>query len=50
VVTVVIAYLAIVPLYYLIWGTFFDATGFTFSGFVRAYGNDQIYSLVGNSL
>ena len=50
VVTVVIAYLAIVPLYYLIWGTFFDATGFTFSGFTRAYGNNQIYSLVGNSL
>jgi len=50
VVAAVIAYLAIVPLYYLFWGTFFDATGWTFSGFQRAYGNDQIYSLVGNSL
>src|SRR6476661_869100 len=50
VVALVIAYLAIVPLYYLIWGTFFDASGFTFSGFERAYGNDQIFSLVGNSL
>ncbi len=50
VVALVIAYLAIVPLYYLIWGTFFDASGFTFSGFARAYGNDQIFSLVGNSL
>ena len=50
VVAAVIAYLAIVPLYYLFWGTFFDAAGFTFSGFERAYGNDQIYSLVGNSL
>jgi iron(III) transport system permease protein len=50
VVAFVIAYLAIVPLYYLFWGTFFDASGFTFSGFERAYGNDQIYSLVGNSL
>src|SRR6478609_8100075 len=50
VVSLVIAYLAIVPLYYLFWGTFFDASGFTFSGFKRAYGNDQIFSLVGNSL
>src|SRR5258705_6032503 len=50
VVTLVIAYLAIVPLYYLIWGTFFDASGLTFGGFTRAYGNDQIFDLVGNSL
>jgi len=50
VVTLVIAYLAIVPLYYLFWGTFFDAHGLTFSGFARAYGNNQIFSLVGNSL
>lgn len=49
-VAAVIAYLAIVPLYYLFWGTFFDASGLTFSGFQRAYGNDQIFSLVGNSL
>jgi iron(III) transport system permease protein len=50
VVTLIIAYLAIVPLYYLFWGTFFDATGFTLDGFKRAYGNDQIFDLVGNSL
>lgn len=50
VVTLVIAYLAIVPLYYLVWGTFFDAAGFTFAGFARAYGNDQIYEMVGNSV
>src|SRR5689334_21767593 len=50
VVTLVIAYLALVPLYCLFWGTFFDATGFTFSGFERAYGNHQRFSLVGNSL
>ena len=50
VVTLIIAYLAIVPLYYLFWGTFFDATGLTFDGFKRAYGNDQIFGLVGNSL
>src|SRR5262245_32610443 len=50
VVTLVIAYLAIVPLYYLFWGTFFDASGFTFSGFARAYGNDQTVGLIWNSL
>src|SRR6185436_14163997 len=50
VVSLVIAYLAIVPLYYLFWGTFFDASGFTFSGFARAYGNDQTAGLIWNSL
>ena len=49
-VTLLIAYLAIVPLYYLLWGTFFGDNGFTLSGFSRAYGNDKIFSLVGNSL
>lgn len=34
---VVVAYLAIVPVYYLLWGTFFDASGLTFSGFVRGF-------------
>src|SRR6478752_5630598 len=50
VVSLVIAYLAIVPLYYLFCGTFFDASGFTFSGFARAYGNDQTAGLIWNSL
>ena len=50
IVALIIAYLAIVPLYYLFWGTFFDQAGLTFSGFERAYGNDQIFGLVGNSL
>src|SRR5258705_3102935 len=50
VVTLVIAFLAIVPLYYLIWGTFFDASGLTLSGFARAYNDSQIGSLIGNSL
>jgi iron(III) transport system permease protein len=50
VVTLIIAYLAIVPLYYLFWGTFFDEAGLTFAGFERAYGNDQIFGLVKNSL
>jgi len=45
-----IGYLALVPLYYLLWGTFFDAEGFTLSGFARAYGDERIGSLVVNSL
>jgi iron(III) transport system permease protein len=45
-----IGYLALVPLYYLLWGTFFDANGFTLSGFARAYGDERIGSLVVNSL
>ncbi len=46
----VIAYLALVPLYYLLYGTFFDATGFTVGGFRRAYGGGQITELLSNSL
>ena len=46
----IIAYLAIVPLYYLLYGTFFDADGFTVGGFERAYGNGRITELLGNSL
>jgi iron(III) transport system permease protein len=49
-VVAVIGYLAIVPLYYLIWGTFFDANGVTLGGFARAYGDERIGSLIGNSL
>ncbi|NUR08123.1 MAG: iron ABC transporter permease [Nocardioidaceae bacterium] len=49
-VIVVIGYLAVVPLYYLLWGTFFGADGFSLAGFGRAYGNDRIVGLVGNSL
>lgn len=49
-VVLVIGYLAIVPLYYLIWGTFFDENGLTFGGFARAYGDERIGSLIGNSL
>jgi iron(III) transport system permease protein len=50
VVGLAIGYLALVPLYYLLWGTFFDAQGVTFGGFERAYGNSQIFELIGNSL
>jgi iron(III) transport system permease protein len=49
-VAVVVAYLALVPLYYLLWGTFFDDGGVTFGGFERAYGNNRVGELVGNSL
>lgn len=50
VVALTIGYLALVPLFYLLWGTFFDANGITFSGFSRAYGNDRMGRLIGNSL
>jgi iron(III) transport system permease protein len=45
-----IGYLALVPLYYLLWGTFFDAHGLTLSGFARAYGDERVGELVANSL
>ena len=50
VVALTIGYLALVPLFYLLWGTFFDAGGLTFSGFSRAYGNDRMGELITNSL
>jgi iron(III) transport system permease protein len=49
-VVVAIGYLALVPLYYLLWGTFFDDQGFTLTGFSRAYGDERIAELIGNSL
>src|SRR5262245_33548085 len=49
-VVLVIGYLALVPLYYLIWCTFFNENGFTFGGFAQAYGDERIGSLIGNSL
>jgi iron(III) transport system permease protein len=49
-VVAVVGYLAIVPLYYLIWGTFFNADGFTLDGFATAYGDARIGGLIGNSL
>jgi iron(III) transport system permease protein len=45
-----IGYLALVPLVYLLWGTFFDAAGFDLGGFERAYGSGRIGELFGNSL
>jgi iron(III) transport system permease protein len=50
-VALAIGYLALVPLGYLIWGTFFDANNsIDFSGFARAYGNGHMGELWGNSL
>lgn len=49
-VALVIGYLALVPLYYLFWGTFFGDSGFTLDGFKKAYGDSQILGLAGNSL
>jgi iron(III) transport system permease protein len=45
-----IGYLALVPLGYLLWGTFFDAEGFDLGGFGRAYGSGRMGELWGNSL
>ncbi len=41
-VVLAVGYLALVPLGYLLWGTFFGADGIDVSGFGRAYGNDRI--------
>jgi iron(III) transport system permease protein len=49
-VAVIIGYLALVPLYYLLYGTFFDANGFTLGAFGRAYTADGIGELITNSL
>jgi iron(III) transport system permease protein len=50
VVAVAIGYLALVPLSYLLWGTFFDESGFTLDGFSRAYGDQRTGELITNSL
>jgi iron(III) transport system permease protein len=50
-VALAVGYLALVPLGYLVWGTFFDANNnLDFSGFQRAYGNGRMGELWGNSL
>lgn len=52
VVGAVVAYLAIVPLWFLIQGTFFDRTTnlFTLDGFRRAYLDAQSLEMLGNSI
>jgi iron(III) transport system permease protein len=49
VVVVTIAYLAIVPLGYLLWGTFFDEQGFTLRFFDQAYARFPLTDLLANS-
>ena len=49
-VALAIGYLALVPLGYLLWGTFFDAEGFDLGGFERAYSGGRMAELWGNSL
>src|SRR5215218_973524 len=49
-VALAIGWLALVPLGYLLYGTFFDANGLDFSGFQRAYGAGRMAELWGNSL
>ena len=52
VVAVVVAYLAIVPLWFLIQGTFLDSTtnAFTLGGFERAYTDDNALEMMRNSV
>ena len=46
----VIGYLALIPLGYLLWGTFFDESGFTLDFFREAYTAFGLGRLMGNSL
>lgn len=52
VVAAIVAYLAIIPLWFLIQGTFFDSTTnlFTLDGFKRAYTDAQSLEMMGNSI
>lgn len=49
-VAVVLILLSVTPLAFLIVGTFFDGGEFSVGGFVRAYTNDGLPELIGNSL
>lgn len=48
-VVLTVAYLAVVPLGYLLWGTFFDEGGFTLRFFGEAYSQIPLTELLGNS-
>ena len=52
IVGIVVAYLAVVPLWFLIQGTFYDSTTnlFTLDGFKRAYTDAQAMEMLGNSI
>jgi iron(III) transport system permease protein len=49
-IVLIIGYLSLVPLLYLLWGTFFDAEGLTTAAFERAYGTTGLGELVYNSV
>ncbi len=51
-VAAIVAYLAVVPLWFLIQGTFFDSTTnlFTLDGFERAYTDARSLEMMGNSI
>ena len=50
VIVIVVGYLALTPLGYLIYGTFFDDRGFSLDSFRRAYEFSGIWEMVYNSL
>lgn len=45
-----IGYLVLGPVVYLVWGTFFDAEGFTLDSFRRAFGSAEARTMMINSL
>jgi iron(III) transport system permease protein len=45
----VVAYLALVPIIYLLWGTFFDESGFTLENLINTYAADGLAPLLGVS-
>lgn len=49
-VVILIAYLVGAPLIYLLWGTFFDADGFTLDAFARAFGDAESREMLVNSV
>ncbi len=49
-VLLLIGYLALVPIGYLLWGTFFDEAGFTLAHFEAAYRAYDLWEMVSNSL
>ena len=49
-VVLVIAFLVGAPLYYLFWGTFFDAEGFSLDAFARAFGEAESRTMLINSI
>ena len=50
VVLAVVAYLVGTPIFYLLWGTFFDESGFTLDAFRRAFGSPSALHTVWNTI